>query len=105
MSALSSGSLEAVLRANRQLTHVSLEKSFNAVTDHSLLILAEHCPHIRTLSLACCIHFTGQGLEYVSHACRDLTELSLAQCYNLPSEALCQLAADCRRLTILTLEC
>jgi hypothetical protein len=97
--------LQCIVKANKCLTYLSLERSANATTDQTLMVVAQSCPLIRTLSLAYCLDFTGAGLEYISHGCRQLKEVSLAHCYELPADCLCCLVTNCTAISILTLEC
>lgn len=94
-----------IVKHNRQLTYISLERSVHAATDEALQAIGNYCRQLKTLSLAHCILFTDHGLSAISSGCKKLKELSLAHCYDLSSSALSELASKCSMLVILTLEC
>lgn len=123
--------LQRILVAAPLLQHLSVERSFNAVTDETLKVLASNCRHIRTLSLAYCALISDQGLRNLIFVetndkfdtlnndetprgrrqkrsptlLESLQELSLAHCYELTSGAMSELVRRMVNLMVLSLEC
>jgi hypothetical protein len=120
---LGSLTLQRILIASPLLQHLSVERSFNAATDDTMKVLASHCPHIRTLSLAYCALISDHGLRNLivanndddfpkerrqkktSNLLESLQELSLAHCYELTSTAMSELVRRMVNLMVLSLEC
>ena len=105
MPNLSASALIGVLLHNQNLTYICLEKSYNAVTDEILKIIASVCRKVKTLSLSYCSLVTDTGIGYLSEYCHLLGELSLAHCYDVSALALCELIRNSPRLTVVSLEC
>lgn len=94
--------LRKLLSGNPSLAYLCMEKSYEAVTPHSLSQLPS-CRGLRTISLSYCSGVNDACLLYIC-CLRGLRELSLAHCYEISSAALCALCKACRELAILSLE-
>jgi hypothetical protein len=102
---LSALSLNAILLQNKRLSYLTLEKSYNAVSNETLQTLSRSCRYLRTLSLSYCSSVGDYGVICLSEGCRHLKELSLAHCYDISSEAFCLLFERCKEIAVISLEC
>lgn len=94
-----------ILDSNPSLAYLSLERSYNAVTDEVLYILGKYCRYLKTLSISYCNLISDYGIICLADGCKLLTELSIAHCYDVTALAICRLLSSCRYLFVLSLEC
>jgi hypothetical protein len=105
MRNMSTTALHSILFNNPTLRYLYLERSYNAVNDITLHVMATRCPHIRTLSLSHCSKITDQGLALLSQGCHLIRDLNLAHCTDLTNYGLSTLIKNLVDLKVLSLEC
>ena len=78
--------LSAIARGCPLLEELSIEE--DRVTDISLDVLSQHCPHLRVLSLAHCKGVTAVGLSLLAARCPRMAHLDISYCNRVSVEGL-----------------
>ncbi|PRQ48011.1 putative F-box domain, leucine-rich repeat domain, L domain-containing protein [Rosa chinensis] len=68
------GVVHLISRAN-SLQHLNIGGTF--ITDESLYVIANSCPHLKTIVLWSCRHVTENGLLFLVNSCRKLESINL----------------------------
>ncbi|KAG1049172.1 hypothetical protein G6F46_009637 [Rhizopus delemar] len=77
----------------------------SSIVDHSLAILVEAAPRIRSLVLNKCFKVTDEGVLSVCQLGKFLHYLHLGHCSQLTDRSITRLAAECSRIRYLDLAC
>ncbi|XP_065080374.1 protein AMN1 homolog [Ochlerotatus camptorhynchus] len=89
---------------NRSLTRINLSSS--TITDRTLILLAEKCPNLKSLTLSQGDYqFTRRGLEVIVRQLTQLQQLSVRNCALVDDELVTLLAQNCPRLDLMDFEC
>ncbi|MCE5316816.1 MAG: BTB/POZ domain-containing protein [Parachlamydia sp.] len=94
--------LEWIKQHGQDVRDLDFSCSCSWVNDETMTLIAQYCPHLRTLIL------DGKGISDVAiHAiaqnCRGLTKLSLTYCKRLTNASIVQIAKSCPQLQCLNL--
>ncbi|GIZ00825.1 hypothetical protein CEXT_734381 [Caerostris extrusa] len=95
--AVSDHSMELLARSCSRLRALDIGKC--DVTDNGLRAISEHCPNLKKLSVKSCELITDQGLQSIAFYCRGLQQLNIQDC-NITVDGYRTVKKFCRRCII-----
>src|SRR3989338_6854227 len=82
--------------SNLSNLHLNFE-SYSTLTDSSIALISEKCPHIKKINLKSCSKISDRGVEELAKNCQELEEIDLSWC-NISEKSLFSLAKYSKKL-------